>query len=247
MPITSAITPAWRPATRERARSARRRMARIAQLLAKTYETPDLGNVEDPLDEAVYILLTYQTDIPRARQVWTALRRAFPSWQAALDVPEAELEEILRPSGFQRARTRLVRALLTAVVRRWGALSLAQVKTMGDEDAEAALRKLPGLDIKGARCVMMYSLGRKVFPVDSNAFRFMRRYGILKRSAVYRRRATHDQIQEVIPPGLRKSLHVNLVAHGQMTCLPGRPLCARCAVRRGCQEGSRRLRGERTS
>jgi endonuclease III len=38
----------------------------------------------------------------------------------------------------------------------------------------------------------------------------------------------------------RRALHVNVVVHGQRTCLPVRPLCAGCPVRRGCETGSAR-------
>jgi endonuclease III len=231
----TSIAPPWRDIER-----ARRRMRRLSAVLAATYKTPDLGNVADPLDEAVYILLTYQTDIPRARQVLAALKTAFRSWQAVLEAPDAELSEVLRPSGFQRARARLVRKLLGGVLHSWGTLSLAPLHAFTDAAAEAELRALPGLDIKGARCVLLYSLGRSVFPVDSNVYRFMRRYGVLASESRYRRRATHDDLQELVPPAVRHDLHVNLVVHGQTTCLPRRPLCSVCPVRRTCPTGQGR-------
>jgi endonuclease III len=230
--LTSALAPEWFPLQR-----ARRRMRRLAILLGAAYGTPDLGNVAGPLDEAIYILLTYQTDIARAQQVLAALKGAYPSWQAVLDAPEDAVSEVLRPSGFHRARARLVRRLLAAVAQRWGVLSLEPLRAMSDAEAEAELRALPGLDIKGARCVLMYSLGRSVFPVDSNTYRFMRRYGILGLDSRYRRRSTHVDLQSIVPPNIRYDLHVRLVVHGQTTCLPQRPLCPSCPVRRSCATG----------
>jgi endonuclease III len=237
MAPATAISSGWRALAAVEVRGTRRRMQRLTAVLAARYGTPDLGNVADPLDEAIYILLTYQTDLARARQVLAALRVAYPSWQAVLDAPEDAVSEVLRPSGFHRARARLIRCLLAAVAHRWGALSLEPLRVMSDEDAEAELRALPGLDIKGARCVLMYSLGREVFPVDSNVYRFMQRYGVLAQSARYRRRSTHDDLQALIPPTAQYALHVNLVVHGQMTCLPQKPLCSTCPVRRTCPTG----------
>lgn len=49
---------------------------------------------------------------------------------------------------------------------------------MDVDQAEVELGALPGLDVKGSRCVLLYSLGRAVFPVDLNTFRFMLRYGM---------------------------------------------------------------------
>jgi endonuclease III len=231
------LLPAWRTAGPREARAARSRISRLAIALERSYGTPDLGNLDDPLDEAAYIILTYQTDLDRARMVWAQLKARFPNWDAVLEAPAAELELVLRPSGFQRARAKLIRDLLGAVRKRWGLLSLAALDGLASDAAEVELRALPGLDIKGARCVLLYSLGRPVFPVDSNAFRFMQRYGVVAPAARYRRVSTHDELQALVPPEHRHALHVNLVVHGQRTCLPRIPRCGVCPVRRNCAMG----------
>jgi endonuclease-3 len=217
-------------------------MARLADALERAYGTPDLGNHADPLDEAIYILITYQTDLARARGVWTALKQRFPSWTSVLEAPADVLRELLRPAGFQTARAVLIRQLLRAVVTRWGEPDLRALAKLSTAGAETELRALPGLDIKGARCVLLYSLNRPVFPVDSNTFRFMQRFGVLGEESRYRRRATHDDLQSRVSPADRYRLHVNLVVHGQRICLPRKPKCPDCAVRRSCDYYAR-LRG----
>lgn len=233
------FSPEWSAARPEGARRARRRMARVASLLAREYGTPDLGNLPDPVDEAVYILLTYQTDVPRARQVWADLKARFAGWDAVVASAEEELEAVLKPAGFQRSRARAIRRLLEAVRARFGSISLGGLAAMPDADAEEILRELPGLDIKGARCVLLYALGRQVLPVDSNTFRFMQRYGVLRPHVRFRRKAVHDGIQQLVPPSCRYTLHVNLVVHGQRTCIPRGPRCGQCVLRRSCATGRR--------
>lgn len=230
----SQLASGWRAEAPAERRRARARLRRLARTLEDAQGTPHLGNHADPLDEAAYILLTYQTDIPRARRVWSDLRTRFPSWEGVLEAPEAVVAEILRPSGFHRARARLMRQLLAAVRSRFGVLSLDSLAASSTLDAEAVLRALPGLDTKGARCVLLYALGRPVFPVDSNSFRFFQRYGVVARTARYRRKRLHDELQQVVPPSCRHSLHVNLVAHGAI-CAPQAPACRACPVRRTCQ------------
>lgn len=227
----------WRSTTVACARNAKRRVERLAKTLESAYRTPDLGNLEDPLDEAVFIILTYQTDLKRARTVWSLLKSTFPTWDRLLETPAAELERVLRPGGFQRTKAKVIRNLLRAVQDRWGNLSLDALATMNDADAEAELRSLPGMDMKGARCVLLYSQHREVFPVDSNTLRFMKRFGVIDEEARYRRASTHIQIEGLIPSSLRRSLHVNLVAHGQTSCLPRNPKCGSCPVRRMCRTG----------
>jgi endonuclease III len=215
----------------------RKRVRRLAALLAKTYGTPDLGNLIDPLDEAVYILLTLQTPISRAREVWLALRARFTTWDQVLSAPQEALADVLRPSGFHCQRAKILHDLLRAVRATFGELSLARCGAMITEEAERQLRGLPGLDRKTARCILLYSFDRAVFPVDSNTYRFSQRYGILRSDTRFRRASVHDALQALVPPAERRALHVNLVVHGQRTCLPRAPLCSTCAVRRSCETG----------
>jgi endonuclease III len=228
------ISPAWSHSDNTRLRLLRRRMRRVTKALEAEYGTPHLGNLEDPLDEVLYILLTYQTTIERARAVWNALKQRFANWRSALIADVAELESVLRPAGFQRSRAALIKRLLAHVDNRCGTLSLESLRAMSTEEAESVLRGLPGVDIKGARCVLMYSLARPVLPVDSNVFRFMQRFGVLSAGARYRRRATHDGIQRLVAPADRRTLHINLVVHGQRVCLPREAKCTICPVRRSC-------------
>ncbi len=236
------LRPVWRPKTSDQLQVIRRRMERLSIALEREYGTPDLGNLADPLDEAVYIITTYQTDLERAAKVWANLKARFPSWEQVLDASVADLQRLLKPGGFHRIRAKLIRRLLWAVRSRWGELSLNALGNMTSKAAEAELRALPGLDIKGARCVLMYSLRRAVLPIDSNAFRFMQRYGVIASNARYRRLATHDEIQELVAPSQRYCLHVNLVAHGQSTCMPRNPKCCSCPVQRTCAKAHQRLK-----
>jgi endonuclease III len=229
------FTAAWLPDTA--LGSKRARMSRVAAKLADAYGTPDLGNHPDPLDEACWILLTYQTDLARARDTYLALRRRWPSWSRVAAAPGRELEDVLRPSGFQKARSTLLQQLLRSVHHRFGKYDLNDLRTMDREGAERELRMLPGMEFKGARCVLLYSLGLPVFPVDSNTFRFMQRYGVLSESSRFRRKTVHDGLERLVPPGCRLSLHVNLVVHGQRTCIPGTPRCPVCTLRRSCPTG----------
>jgi adenine-specific DNA glycosylase len=53
----------------------------------------------------------------------------------------------------------------------------------------------------------------------------------------------HDSLQRLVPPKLRKDLHVSLVIHGQQTCTPRAPRCQACPVRRSCATGRKTSSG----
>ncbi len=212
------------------------RLALMDVLLEVAYGTPeaDLGNKPDPLDEAIYIILSFQTDLARFTSTWSRLRTAYPSWDALERAVARDVARILRDGGLHRQKTRTIRHLLAEVRRIAGEHSLDFLRGLSDEDAERLLTRLPGLSWKAARCVLLYSLGRDVLPIDSNTFRILKRTGVLSRRAVYRRRTLHDAIQAAVPAPRRRALHVNLVVHGQRTCLPRNPHCALCPLRADC-------------
>jgi endonuclease III len=208
--------------------------------LRRAHGTPErrLGNLRDPLAECVFIILSFQTDVPRARMIWRALRRNFPTWELLLRARESKVAAVLRPGGLHRQKARAIRSLLRQVQRETGRLSLAHLHHLSDHEAERVLLGLHGLSWKGARCVMMYSLDRDVFPVDVNIFRIFKRMGFLSPRAVYRRRSLHDALQDSVSAESRRSLHINLVIHGQDVCLPARPRCSSCAVASMCRSST---------
>jgi endonuclease III len=211
-------------------------LIRADKILEATYGTPEteLGNKNDPLDEAIYIILSFQTNLQRVSSTWSALRSAYTTWDALERAPVRTIAQILREGGLHRQKARTIKLLLIAVRRTVGELSLDLLRGMSDAEAERFLTRLPGLSWKAARCVLLYSLRRDVFPVDSNTFRILKRLGVLSARAIYRRRTLHDALQNIVPAIRRRSLHVNLVVHGQRVCLPRHPRCAECRLRSMC-------------
>jgi len=217
-------------------RGARRRLLDFDRLLDAAYNAPEdsLGNQPDPLDEAVYIILSFQTDLTRFVSTWARLKAAFPSWEHLDRASELRVGEVIRDGGLHRQKARTIKQLIAAVRTHSGHLSLDSLRSMDTPAAEQLLLRLPGLSWKGARCVLLYSLRREVLPVDSNTFRVLKRAGVLRADAVYRRRPLHDAIQALVPSHRRRALHINLVVHGQRTCLPVRPKCSECPARSAC-------------
>ena len=216
----------------------RKRLLLMERLLHAAYGAPEslLGNQPNVLDEAVYIILSFQTDLRRFRATWEDFRTAFPQWDDADRASVNEIASVLRVGGLHQQKARAIKKLIRAVHSEFGELSLDALRDMDDAAAERVLTKLPGLSWKGARCVLLYSLQRDVFPVDGNTFRILRRSGVIPGSSVYRRRLLHDALQAAVPADRRKPFHVNLVVHGQRTCLPGTtPRCESCSALPACR------------
>lgn len=224
-------------------------IGRIAELLEVTYRSADLGNLEDPLDEAVYVMISRQTREEVYREVFAALRSRYPRWMDILATRRRELCNLLRPAGFHEQRTDQLRSFIAAVrdsnkersVGPFGTppgdITLDFLHGMEDSEAEAFLRRLPGIGPKSARCILSYSLKRDAFAVDTHVRRIFIRLGLVESRGI---KADHDPFQDAVPAKLRKQMHINLVHHGRAICRETNPKCGKCVLVSFCEEGRRR-------
>jgi DNA (cytosine-5)-methyltransferase 1 len=219
---------------------------RIDELLEARYRSADLFNLDDPLEETVFILLSQQTREAVYRRVFANLKRRFPRWMDTASAPIEELQAILRPAGFQHRKAQQLKDLLASVERanlEWGAgpaatppgdLTLSFLATLDDRSAEEFLTSLPGIGPKSARCVLSYSLDRPAFAVDTHVHRIFKRLGVVKSSG---RKQDHDPFQDAVPERMRRRLHINLVHHGREICRSRHERCAECVLVSFCQRG----------
>jgi DNA (cytosine-5)-methyltransferase 1 len=220
------------------------------ELLETKYRSADLGNLDDPLSETVYILLSKQTREGCYQTLYRQLRKQYPAWLDVLHAGVAGLETLLTPGGFQRARARELLGILTAVAEdnaRRGVgpaasaptdLTLDYLRDLPDDEVEAFLTSLPGIGPKSARCVMSYALGRERFAVDTHVHRIFERLRVVP---MQNRKADHDPLESAIPSGSRRRLHVNLVHHGRAVCSNANPKCGDCVLISFCGVGRSRM------
>ncbi len=223
---------------------------RIDELLEARYRSSDLGNVDDPLAETVYILLSKQTQEPVYQRIFRDLRHRYPLWLDVLAAPEKELIELLRPAGFQDQRAGQLRGLLSAVdtanrdrgigpaAPALGDLTLSFLEELDDAAAEAFLTSLPGIGPKSARCVLAYALERPAFAVDTHVHRVFVRLGLVKSNG---RKKDHDPFQDAVPTKMRKRLHINLIHHGRAICRSQNAICGDCVIVSFCSHGRKAI------
>lgn len=206
--------------------------ARVAQRLAREHGSPDLGNKPDPLDELIYIALTRQTHAKNAGRTWSALTTKYRSWENVLAAPETELASTIADGGFSRQKARWIQQSLRLIKERFGTLSLRSLEGVDDLEAERFLCSLPGINIKSAKCILMYSLGRQVLPVDTHVRRLSERLGLVEAGLSSRR--LHEELELAVPPRWRYDFHVNAVVHGRKVCTALAPKCQGCVLRDMC-------------
>lgn len=212
----------------------------VSRLLGLVHGTPGLGNHDDPVDELVYIILSRKTREAAYQKAFRALKESFASWDALLAAPPGKVTALIRSGGLSTKKTDSIRGALATLVERFGWCTLEPARDWSDDELSDFLCSMPEVSRKSACCIMMYSLGREVFPVDTHVGRILSRIGPYRDLGLDLEGLDHKKLQKVldglIPPNLRYSLHVNLVAHGRTTCKARKPQCSECVIRKLCGE-----------
>jgi len=208
----------------------------VASALKKYYRDFNHYNLKDPLDELLFIICSTKTGEASYRSTFRSLKETFPTH---LQIAEAPAEYIARPiisGGLSNQKAKAIRDLLDVIVAKFGEPTLNPLRKMSDKDAEAFLLSLPGVGKKIARCVLMYSLGRQVFPVDTHCWRIARRLGWVRPTQKDKHCAPRDmdRLQSKIPSELRYSIHVNMISLGREICTPSSPRCDGCPISALC-------------
>jgi len=204
----------------------------VAVRLTERYQDFDHYNRKNPLEELLFILCSVKTAEKSYRRVYREFRKEFSTFSKLAEASPEYLAKPLVSGGLYRKKSEALRKTMDVIIGRFGKLTLAPLRGYPDGQCERFLTSLPGVGLKVARCVMMYSLGRQVFPVDTHCWRIARRLGWVRRSTKDGHCSDRDmqRLQERVPPDLRFSLHVNFVSLGREFCTALRPKCGRCPV-----------------
>ena len=140
-------------------RTRRQRARRSVRLLKVRYRSPLLNNKPDPLDELVFIILSQMTTSPSYERVYDRLKCAMPDWQFLIETPIDDLSSLIADAGLSGQRAIRLKQIACRLTQDFGEVSLAKLTDYDDETAQRYLTSLPGVGVKTAKCVMMYSLG----------------------------------------------------------------------------------------
>lgn len=202
----------------------------IAERLTARYHDYAHNNRRDPYRELVFILCSTMTQQDVHERVYSQFVRKFPTLESVAHAKIPSLVAALREGGLARRKATQFKAIATEARKEIGRYDLRALAGLEDDALERSLRQLPGVGPKVARCMMLYSYRRHVFPVDTHCWRTASRLGWLGKRHGPMTLEGVGALQASIPLTLRFSLHVNLVSLGRDVCKAGRPLCERCSL-----------------
>jgi endonuclease-3 len=210
----------------------RRRLRAIARRLARAYGAPPAPRHLPPLEELVLTVLSQHTSDTNRDRAYADLLRRFPAWDDVADAPLPALARAIRRGGLGPTKAMRIRAMLRAIRESGVALDERAFTAMPDQELWDTLVALPGVGPKTAACVLLFSLDRPYFPVDTHVHRVAIRLGLVppRSDAV----ATQAAFQDSVPDDDMYALHMNLIRHGREICAAQRPRCSACLLRDLC-------------
>ncbi len=232
------------PQKRAADRRKRRRIAEVVvERLGDRYDHPTwAGPRVSPVDELVLTILSQNTADTNSFRAFTALRAAYPSWDAVLAAPTDELEDVIRPGGLAPTKSKRIQHVLAEVhAATGGTWDLGFLGQWPLEQAREWLTSLPGIGRKTASIVLLFNFGRPAMPVDTHVHRVAWRLGMFPRNTPLDR--AHDLLEEVLAPEEMYPFHVELIRHGRDTCRAPRPICGLCPLTDICPYFAQALRG----
>ena len=143
-----------------------------------------------PLDELILTVLSQNTSDINCERAYAAMRERYPSWQDVLAAPPAQLVAVLRPGGLANQKAPRIQAILAQLATSPAGLDLGWLAEQEPEAAMAYLTALPGVGRKTASCVLLFSLGMPVMPVDTHIHRIALRLGLIGPRVSAERRAS---------------------------------------------------------
>ncbi len=201
---------------------ARARALKTVERLRDAYPGATELAFKTPWQLVVATILSAQTTDKRVNEVTPKL---FARWPEPIDLAgadPAEVEEVIKSTGFFRAKTRSIIACARAVVERYGGVV---PRRMEDLD------KLPGVGRKTANVILGVAFDVPGFPVDTHDNRLTNRLGLV---------ATKDPAKieftvcSMVPKKEWTGLSLRLILHGRRVCFARKPHCEVCILNDFC-------------
>src|SRR6266566_8463632 len=158
------------------------------------------------IDELVATVLSQHTSDINSERAFAQLKERFPSWGQVADAPGDEVADAIRPGGIANQKARRIQQILAAIEEREGSLDLSRLHDCDDEAVESYLRGLPGVGPKTAACVLLFSMGRAAFPIDTHVHRIATRLGWIPANTTADK--AHRLLAPRVPPDFRTDRHL---------------------------------------
>lgn len=179
------MAPRSAPISPSRAKGAAQRLRGFYSRLVEAYGPQQWWPAKTPFEVVIGAYLTQNT-------AWTSVERSIANLaardllrvEAIRRLPEAELRELIRPSGYMVRKAAAIKGFVAFLDREYGG-SLERLAAEEPDIARERLLGLPGVGPETADAILLYALGHPAIVVDEYLRRVVTRHGMLGEKAKY--------------------------------------------------------------
>jgi len=206
-----------------RPRGAKARATEVVRLLAEEYPDVQCALVHTNAYELLTAtILSAQTTDERVNMVTPNLFAKYPTPSDLAHADPVDVEEIIKSTGFFRAKTKSIVGMAQALDERFG----------GEVPTELVdLVTVPGVGRKTGNVVRSVAFDLPGLPVDTHVTRLSR---LLKLTTETDPVKIERDLNAIVPPEEWGKLSLRLIEHGRRVCIARRPRCDACVLAGVC-------------
>lgn len=204
----------------------------VYQALAAAYGEPVWQQYLPPVDELVCTILSQATSDTNRDKGFYALKARYPSWEAVMNAPTAEVIQTIYSAGLANQKGPRIQATLRYIYEQHGRITLDFLNDLPLAEAQTWLTQIKGIGPKTAAIILLFAFGRPAFPVDTHVHRLTRRLGLIGQKVSADK--AHNILQNIGDPETFFPIHLNFIRHGRGVCRAQNPQCHVCVLQQLC-------------
>ena len=223
----------------------KKKIEKINTLLINHFGIPPRPKkLPSPLDTIIGTILSQNTNDKNSYKAYTNLKDNFSNWNQLAELKPSQIEKFIKVAGLGKQKSKAIYELLQSLKQNQKSISLNHIKNNSDEEILDELTSYNGVGVKTASCVLLFSLGRNICPVDTHVHRTLNRIGVVNTNSPEK---TFYNILNNIPEKAAHSFHTNLIRLGREICKPTNPNCAVCPLLKICKFDEKNLKTIKTN
>jgi endonuclease-3 len=204
----------------------------VHQRLLKKYGEPAWHAELPILDELVSTILSQNTNDINRDRAFNQLKQRFHTWEEVRDADIEAVIQAIRVAGLANHKGPRIKKLLSQITAEHGSLDLEFLHGLTTQEAWDWLIRFDGVGPKTTSIVLLFSLGKPAFPVDTHIYRVTGRIGLRPQKMSYEN--AHQHLSGLFPPDTFKAAHLNIIRLGREVCHPRNPDCEVCVLKSLC-------------
>ena len=204
----------------------------VHRRLVEKYGDPSWRESLPILDELISTILSQNTNDINRDRAFEKLKSTFTTWENVRDADTSDVIAAIRTAGLANQKGPRIQKILHQITAERGSLELDFLREKSTEDAMSWLRQFNGIGPKTASIVLLFSLEKPAFPVDTHIQRVTGRIGLRPENMSHEQ--AHQHLGALFPPETYKAAHLNIIRLGREVCHPRNPECQVCALQTIC-------------